>query len=111
MQQKYHWDLSIHGEVETLFLERVKFRIQGVVGEWKKAWKKDGDEAKPLHMDKAVWDGLVRYWMDPKSIITAEKCSASRNTVDSDGRLKALPHTAGQTPFAGVRLQMVIKFI
>lgn len=48
------------------------------VSNWKKDWKKNGDDAKPSSMSKLVWDGMVKYWLDPHSIVIAGNCSTSR---------------------------------
>ena len=68
------------------------------------------EHGKPPELTKEVWDGLTRYWRDPDSIRVAESCSASRQTVDGHGHGLML-HSTGQKPHAGVRLNMVIKYL
>lgn len=81
-------------------------RLIGTVSNWKKEWKKKGELAKPSSMESAVWEGLVRYWSDPRSIVRADNCSRSRlHDPDGHGPTK---HSSGQTSFAAKRLQLVI---
>ncbi|CAA7059441.1 unnamed protein product [Microthlaspi erraticum] len=62
-----------------------------------------------MSVGQTVWDALVRFWLQPTSIDKSGKCSAARLTVGPDGKPISIPHTAGQTPFAGRRLDMAAK--
>lgn len=84
-------------------------RLANTVSDWKEIWQLKGNDAKPIFITQAVWEGLIRFWSTPQSVRVSAKCSTSRLTVGEDGLLPT-PHTAGQTPFAGVRLQMVSIF-
>ena len=57
-----------------------------------------------------VLDDLIRHWRDPDAIIVAKSCSASRQTVDEHGHGPMLQST-GQKPHAGIRLDMIIKYL
>ena len=68
------------------------------------------EHGKPSELTTDVWDGLIRYWWDPDSIRVAESCFASRQMVDEHGHGPML-HSTGQKSHAGVRLDMVIKYL
>lgn len=69
----------------------------GQVGRWKEKWKIKGDESKPKWMDPTVWNGLVRYWMDPKSKKKSDDSRKARYS-DPDGYGPS-KHRSGQTSF------------
>lgn len=96
--------------MKKAFTEKAMDRLKNTVGDWKDKWRVEGDAAKPIFIAETVWTGLKAYWMLPRSIMTANNCSAARQTPDAEGNLP-LPHTSGQIPHAGVALQMVIFFL
>ena len=91
--------------------EKAKARLLDTVSNWKGNWIGKGYErGKPHELTTDVWDGLIRDWRDPDSIRVAESCSASRQMVDEHGHGPML-HSTGQKSHAGVRLDMVIKYL
>ncbi|KAL1224271.1 putative transposase-like protein [Cardamine amara subsp. amara] len=103
--QKWRWDIGINETVKKEFNDKATKRLAGTVSDWKEKWQFKGDDAKPSYLTDHVWQGLIQYWIAPHSVKIAEACSTSRLTRDVDGHLPT-PHTSGQTPFAGRRLQL-----
>ncbi|KAL1188078.1 putative transposase-like protein [Cardamine amara subsp. amara] len=103
--QKWRWDLGINEMVKEEFNDKAMKSLAGTVSDWKKKWQFKRDDAKPSYLTDDVWQGLVRYWVDPHSVKVAAGCSSSRLTRDTDRHLPT-PHTSGQTPFTGQRLQL-----
>jgi len=110
LQQKFNWSMGVTEKVQKEFIDKAKKRLLDTVSNWKGDWIMKGYErGKPAELTTNVWDGLIRYWRDPESIIIAQSCSASRNTVDEHGHGPML-HSTGQKSHAGIRLEMVIKY-
>src|SRR5690606_11945857 len=98
-------------KVKKAFTKKAKERLLDTVSNWKDDWLVKGyEKGKPAEITQFVWDGLIRYWQLPSSIAISNNCSASRMTRDEHGNLPML-HTTGQTPHAGIRLEMVSIFI
>ena len=103
--------MGVNEKVKKAFNTKAKARLLDTVSNWKGDWIVKGYErGKPAELTTDVWDGLIRYWRDPDAIRVAESCSASRQTVDEHGHGPML-HSTGQKPHAGVRLDMVIKYL
>ncbi|KAL0696204.1 hypothetical protein Bca4012_063384 [Brassica carinata] len=66
---------------------------------------KEYERGKPASITTDVWDGLICYWKNPDAMKVAQSCSASRNSEDEHGH-KAMQHSTGQKPHAGIRLEM-----
>ena len=94
-----------------MFYAKAAERLLDTVSNWKGDWLVKGyEKGKPSGITTEVWDGLIRYWSDPKNMKVSESCSTSRLTKDEHGNGPML-HSTGQTPHAGKRLQMVIKYL
>ncbi|XP_019102055.1 PREDICTED: uncharacterized protein LOC109133415 [Camelina sativa] len=65
--QTYNWDASINERVRAEFEKKLKSRMSDQVSRWKGKWKKKGNDAMPRWLDPTVWDGLVKFWCEPKS--------------------------------------------
>ncbi|KAL0746684.1 hypothetical protein Bca101_028686 [Brassica carinata] len=103
--------MGVNERVRKTFYAKAKVRLLDTISNWKGDWIVKGYErGKPAELTTDVWDGLIRYWWDPESIRIAQSCSASRNTVDEHGHGPML-HSTGQKTHAGVRLEMVIKYV
>ena len=87
--------------VKDAFNDKAKSCLAGTVSDWKEKWQFKGDDVKPPYVTDDV---------DPHSVKVPAGCSSSRLTKDADGHLPT-PHTSGQTPFAGRRLQLVRLFL
>ncbi|KAL1219705.1 putative transposase-like protein [Cardamine amara subsp. amara] len=103
--QKWRWDIGINERVKAQFNDKAMKRLGGTVSDWKEKWQFKGDDAKPPYLTDEVWQGIVRYWVDPHSVTVATTCSSSRLSRDADRHLPT-PHTSGETPFVGRRLQL-----
>ncbi|KAG2323112.1 hypothetical protein Bca52824_016325 [Brassica carinata] len=63
--------------VKKAFNEKVMDRLKNTIGDWKDKWRFQGDAAKPIFISDTTWAGLKAYWMLPRSIMTANNCSAA----------------------------------
>ena len=103
--------MGVNERVKKAFNTKAKARFLDTVSNWKNDWIVKGYErGKPPELTTDVWNDLIRYWWDPDSFWVAESCSASCQTVDEHGHGPMLLST-GQKPHAGVRLDMVIKYL
>ncbi|XP_010511218.1 PREDICTED: uncharacterized protein LOC104787346 [Camelina sativa] len=95
--QTYNWDHSINGRVRAEFESKLKTRMTDQVSRWKSKWRVKGDDAMPRWLDPKVWEGLVKFWSEPKS---EEKSINSRNARYSDPDGNGMhKHRSGQTSF------------